>query len=115
LVHTDLSVALLDALGLSTRFAAIVGADAAPAAKPDPRHLTTTIERAGGRLDRAVMSGDSVSDARAAQAAGAPLILVSFGYTDIPVADLGADMLIDHFDQLPDACARLLRPLPAPV
>jgi phosphoglycolate phosphatase len=113
--RTDLSVALLDALGLSTRFAAIVGADAAPAAKPDPRHLTTTIERAGGRLDRAVMIGDSVSDARAAQAAGAPLILVSFGYTDIPVADLGADMLIDHFDQLPDACARLLRPLPAPV
>ncbi|MDQ2861996.1 MAG: HAD hydrolase-like protein, partial [Pseudomonadota bacterium] len=37
--RTDLSVALLRALGLGDRFAAIVGADAAPAGKPDPRHL----------------------------------------------------------------------------
>jgi phosphoglycolate phosphatase len=106
--RTDLSLALLDALGLTRRFAAVVGGDAAPAQKPDPRHLTTTIERAGGRLDRAVMVGDSASDARAAQAAGVPLVLVSFGYTDIPAAELGADVVIDHFEDLPAACARLL-------
>ena len=106
--RTDLSLALLRALGLADRFAAIVGADAAPAPKPDPRHLTTAIERAGGRTDRAVMVGDSASDARAARNAGVPLVLVSFGYTDIPARDLGADVLIDHFDELPDACRRLL-------
>jgi phosphoglycolate phosphatase len=106
--RTDLSLALLGALGLTDRFAAIVGADAAPAPKPDPRHLTTTIARAGGSADRAVMVGDSASDARAARNAGVPLILVSFGYTDIPAAQLGPDVLIDHFDELPAACARLL-------
>jgi phosphoglycolate phosphatase len=106
--RTDLSIALMSALGLAERFVAIVGADAAPAPKPDGRHLTTAIERAGGRADRAVMVGDSASDARAARNAGVPLVLVSFGYTDVPAADLQPDVLIDHFDALPDACARLL-------
>jgi phosphoglycolate phosphatase len=106
--RTDLSVALLEALGVAHRFAAIVGPDAALAAKPDARHLLVAIEAAGGSPDRAVMVGDSVSDAGAARAAGVPLILVSFGYTPVPARDLGADVLIDHFEQLPAACARLL-------
>ena len=54
------------------------------------------------------MVGDSATDVGAARAAGARLILVSFGYTEIPAGDLHADVLIDRFDQLPDACARLL-------
>ena len=106
--RTDLSVALLDALDLTRRFAAIVGADAAPAPKPAAAHLITTIERAGGRVERAVMVGDSASDAGAARAAGVPLVLVSFGYTDTPARELGADVLIDHFGDLPAACRRLL-------
>lgn len=106
--RTDLSVALMDTLKISHRFAAIIGGDAAPAQKPDARHLLTTIERAGGDPTRAVMVGDSISDAGAARAAKVPLVLVSFGYTDTPAKDLGADILIDHFDELPDACLRLL-------
>jgi phosphoglycolate phosphatase len=106
--RTDLSRAVLDALGLSSRFAAIIGADAAPAAKPDPRHLQVAVEAAGGHMKRAIMVGDAATDAGAARAAGTGLILVSFGYTEIPVADLAPDILIDHFDQLPAACARLL-------
>ena len=106
--QTELSVALLEALGIAHRFAAIVGPDAALAAKPDARHLLVAIEAAGGTPDRALMVGDSVSDAGAARAAGVPLILVSFGYTPIPASELGADVLIDHFDELPAACARLL-------
>ena len=105
---TDLSIALLDALDMSHRFAAIVGPDAAPAQKPDARHLLTTIARAGGDPARAVMVGDSVSDARAARGAGTPLVLVSFGYTETPAAELGPDILIDHFDELFSACERLL-------
>jgi len=106
--RTDLSVALLEALGIAQRFAAIVGPDAALAAKPDARHLLVAIEAAGGSPDRALMVGDSAADAGAARAAGVPLILVSFGYTPIPASELAADALIDHFDQLPAACARLL-------
>ena len=40
---TRLSVNLLDALQLGYLFDAVIGADAAPAAKPDPRHLEAAI------------------------------------------------------------------------
>lgn len=106
--RTDLSKALLDALNLSPFFEAVIGADAAQAIKPDRRHLETAVRAAGGELSRAVMVGDAATDAGAARAAGTGLILVSFGYTEIPVIDLAPDILIDHFDELPGACARLL-------
>lgn len=106
--RTDLATLLLNTLKLSYLFDAVIGADAAPAIKPDARHLQTAIAAVQGDPARAVMVGDAATDAGAARAAGVPLILVSFGYTEIPVEELGADILIDHFDQLPDACARLL-------
>ena len=106
--RTDLSKALLDALDLTRRFDAVVGADATPAIKPDPRHLTTAIAAAGGTMGKAILVGDAATDAGAARAAGAPLILVSFGYTEIPAAELAPDVLIHHFDELVGACRRLL-------
>jgi len=106
--YTDLSVALLEALGLAPRFAAILGPDTAGAAKPDPRHLQAAVDAAGGTMARTILVGDSGTDAGAARAAGAGLILVSFGYTDIPAGDLNPDELIHSFDDLPAACLRLL-------
>ena len=106
--RADLSVALLDALAMTHLFEAVVGADAAPAIKPDPRHLEAAIAAAGGRMDRAILVGDAATDAGAARAANTPLVLVSFGYTEIPVGELGADALIDRYHELPEACARLL-------
>lgn len=105
---TGLSVNLLEALDMARLFDAVVGADAAPAAKPDPRHLEAAIVAAGGSTDRAILVGDAATDAGAARAARVPLILVSFGYTETPAAELEPDILIDHFDELPGACVRLL-------
>ncbi len=105
---TWLSTALLDRLGMSDRFEAIIGADAAPAPKPDPRHVLHAIQVAGGTPDRAIMVGDSINDVASAQSAGVPAIVVPFGYTDIPAADLGAERLIHHYDQLVDAARDLL-------
>ncbi len=105
---TGLSTTLLDALDMTRLFDAVIGADRAPAIKPDPRHLTAAISEVGGSLGRAVMVGDAATDAGAARAASVPLILVSFGYTETPARDLAPDVLIDHFDELPAACARLL-------
>lgn len=106
--RTDLSIALLDALGLSKHFTAVVGADAAPAAKPDARHLTFAIAQVDGDVAHALMVGDSITDVNAAKNAGVPVVVTSFGYTDIAPADLGADALIDRFDQLPALAIQLL-------
>ena len=54
------------------------------------------------------MVGDADIDAGAAKAAGAPLILVDFGYTEIPAVELAPDILLHRFDDLVDACAALL-------
>jgi phosphoglycolate phosphatase len=53
------------------------------------------------------MVGDSITDIRTAQAAGVPVIAVDFGYTDIPVSELGADRVISHFAELRDAVSLL--------
>ena len=104
-----LSRQLLAALGLTPRLKAICGGDTFPVRKPEAAHLLGTIERAGGAADRAVMVGDSRADIEAARNAGVPVVAVSFGYTDIPVTQLGPDTVIDHFDQLWEAVAGLGR------
>lgn len=105
---THLSTALLDRLNMTDRFEAVVGADSAPAPKPDPRHVLHAVSAAGGTPDRAIMVGDSLNDVASAKAAGVPAIVFPFGYTDIPAAELGADRLIHHYDQLVGAARELL-------
>ena len=100
--------ALLRALSLSSRFAAVATPESAGAAKPDPTHLLAAIAGAAGRPDRAIMVGDSKADADAARAAGVPLILVDFGYCDGGVAALEPDATISHFRELEGVAVRLL-------
>ena len=102
------SVRLLEGLGIAGRFAAVCGRDTFPWYKPDPRHLTLTIEKAGGDPGRAVMVGDSKTDIDTAKAAGIPVIAVPFGYTDTPVRELGPDRVIEGFDELIEAIGDLV-------
>jgi phosphoglycolate phosphatase len=103
-----LSVRLLDALGLSARFVAICGSDTFGVQKPNPELLRRTIARAGGRIDAAVMVGDSISDIATARAAGTPVVAVNYGYTETPVGELGPDRVISALHDLPSAVFELL-------
>jgi phosphoglycolate phosphatase len=96
---------LLDALGWAGRFDAVVGGDTLAVRKPDPAPLREAIARAGG--GRAAFVGDSITDADTARAAGLPFVAVSFGFSDRPVEALGADAVIDHFENLDTALATL--------
>ena len=99
---------LLVSLGMNQRFAAIAGRDTFAVYKPDPAHLTGTIEMAGGDATRAVMIGDSGVDVATAKAAKVPVIAVSFGYSEPPVQHFGPDVLLDHYDGFCDALKELL-------
>jgi phosphoglycolate phosphatase len=103
-----LSKLLLDRLGLTSRFAAICGADTFGVAKPDPVILQQTVARAGGQLSSAIMVGDAGPDIGVARRAGIPVIGVEFGYTDVPIADLKPDRLIGHMRDLPAAVESLM-------
>ena len=104
-----LSKRLLDALGLTPRFAAICGADTFGVSKPDPAILQQTVARAGAQLSGAIMVGDAGPDVGVARRAGIPVIGVEFGYTDVPIAELKPDRLIGHFSDLPAAVGSLAR------
>jgi phosphoglycolate phosphatase len=99
---------LITKLGIAERFAFICGQDTFGVGKPDAKPLIMTIAASGGSRGRAIMVGDSETDVKTARAADIPVIAVDFGYADVPVAELGPDRIISHFDQLAEACDALL-------
>ena len=102
-----LSVRLLDELDMSKYFSALTGGDSLKVKKPDPGHPLATLERLDVTAARGVIVGDSDNDINAGKAAGLATVAVTFGYTDIPANELGADRLIEHFDDLTAALASL--------
>ena len=104
----ELTDLLLPRLALDGLFAAIYGAGRKSYTKPDPRIFHDVVaEVFQGRKGPAVMIGDSITDLSTARAAGVPCILMSYGYTNVPVQDLGADIVLDDFALLPDALRNL--------
>lgn len=93
-----LSLLLLRELDMLGRFQCVIGGDTLPRAKPHPDTVLEAQARCGG--GSFAMVGDSSFDVRAAKAAGVPAVALSFGYHDMPVPELGADVVIDHFDEL---------------
>ncbi|OAN51335.1 hypothetical protein A6A04_16290 [Paramagnetospirillum marisnigri] len=91
---------VLSKLGLDVHFDLVVAAEDAPAIKPDPAHVRVILDRLGIEAGAAVMVGDSINDILSAKAAGVRTVALSFGYAHGPVADLGADRVIDHFSDL---------------
>ncbi len=98
---------LLEDLGLDGFFSVVMGGDSLAVRKPDPGHLLAVVEALGEVPANAIMVGDSQTDVSAAKSAGIPVVAVSFGYSQVPPAELGADALIDHFSELPAAIARI--------
>jgi phosphoglycolate phosphatase len=103
----SLAEKLLGELGLRDRFDALIGGDTmGPGlAKPHRAPIDEMIRRCGG--GRAAFVGDSIYDIMAARNAGVPNIAVSFGFLLQPVEALGADIVIDRYDELIPALERL--------
>jgi phosphoglycolate phosphatase len=104
----ELTAPLLDALDLTKYFAAIHGAGRYGYTKPDARVFHHVIDELGGTGAGSVMIGDSATDVATARAAGAPVILLSYGYTPEPVHTLGADAVTADFRDVPELARRLL-------
>lgn len=96
----SLAVKLLTDLNLAHRMGCILGADSLGKenAKPSGAPIFEMIKRCGG--GRAAYIGDSIYDMMAAKNASVPSVAVSFGFLHGPVEDMGADAVIDHFDEL---------------
>ena len=82
-------------------FSGVFGGDSFERKKPDPLPLLKTCEFLGSQPGRTLMIGDSSNDARAARAAGCPVLLVTYGYNHgAPVRAVDADGFMDTLAQL---------------
>ncbi len=93
---TAFALPLLKAKGLDGFFSQVFGGDVFERKKPDPLPLLKTCEVLGQPPARTLMIGDSSNDARAARAAGCPVVLVTYGYNHgQPVRAVDADGFVD--------------------
>ena len=98
--------ALLTDLGIADLVSVVRGSAPGIPHKPDPTSLFRVLDALAANPARTLYVGDSETDVLTARAAGIPVALVSWGYSDTPVTELGADAVIDSIDDLPAVRAR---------
>lgn len=92
---------VMEILELDAYFDVVICGDHVKNRKPHGDHIRATISEAGGtRATPAIMIGDNINDISAANDAGIPSIALTFGYAQCALESLGADVLVDHFDDL---------------
>ncbi len=90
---------LLETLGIAGRFRTIICGDTLPTSKPDPGPLLHAAAQLGAEPSRSLMIGDSVSDVKAARAAGFSIVCMSYGYNHgRDIRDFSPDAVIDRMD-----------------
>ena len=94
---------LLKVLGIFNDFKIIISGDTLAKRKPDPMPLLYCAEHFNLKPEECLMLGDSVSDVKAARAAGFDIICMSYGYNHgNDIADENPDLVIDSMSQLTD-------------
>lgn len=110
--YEDSARDVLARLGLMAAISDIAGADTFDVRKPDPGHVTKLLARMGADPLAAAMVGDSAHDVHAGKRAGLPTVAVSWGYTETPARQLGADAVVERFADIPAVLAGLRRRRP---
>ncbi|MFO7593679.1 MAG: phosphoglycolate phosphatase [Pseudomonadota bacterium] len=96
------TVPLLKDLGIFERFGIVVSGDTLAEKKPHPLPLLHAAEHFGVKPENALMLGDSMSDVKAARAAGFQIVCMSYGYNHgIDIRDSNPDAVIDSMAELP--------------
>ena len=92
-----LSIDLLKKIKIYHFFDYVAGGNTFQFNKPNPKHLTETIEIIGGNIKKSLMIGDSETDSNAAKAANIPFVLIEDGYTEKKVSEIYHDYLVKDF------------------
>ena len=103
-----LAIELLGRLELLGLMNSVVGADTLPYRKPNPEPLVAAVVRAGGKVERSFLVGDTKIDRDTARAAGVASVLVSFGPAGEQLRRLAPDAMLDHYDDLPKLAGTLV-------
>ena len=93
----NLSIDLLKKIKIYDFFDYVAGGNTFNHNKPNPRHLTDTIEIIGGDVRKSLMIGDSETDSNASIAANIPFVLIKDGYTEKKTSEIHHDYLVQDF------------------
>ena len=95
------TIPLLKDLGIHDRFGVVVSGDTLPVKKPDPAPLLHAARHFGVTPEESLMVGDSVSDVKAARAAGFQIVCMSYGYNHgVDIRTAQPDAVIDSLVEL---------------
>ena len=92
-----LAIDFLKKIKIYDFFEYVAGRNTFDYCKPDPRHLTSTIEIMNGDIKKSLMIGDSENDPEAAKAAGIPMVLLEDGYTEKKIDQIYHNHLIRDY------------------
>jgi phosphoglycolate phosphatase len=95
-----IAVDILERLELRGLFDAVVGQGGDRPMKPHPRPVIEAVARAGGRIERALLVGDTGADNGAAIAARVPVVLIDYGYSHVPIKAMVYGTIVDSAEAL---------------
>ncbi len=91
---------ILQDLGIRDYFEMVVCGDTLEKKKPDPLPLLYSAEQMGVKPEDSLMLGDSMSDVKAARAAGFAIVCMSYGYNHgEDIRDYNPDAVIDKMTE----------------
>lgn len=100
---SQFTLPLLKDLGLHDEFEIIICGDTLAEKKPHPMPLLHAAAFFGIEPSQAMMLGDSVSDVKAARAAGFQIVCMSYGYNHgVDIREAQPDAVIDSMVELKD-------------
>lgn len=92
---------LLGRAGMSAYFDVVVSGDTAARKKPDAAPILWACKALGTLPEETLMVGDSGNDAGAARAAGAPVLIVPYGYNEgEPVQNIDSDGIVSDLAEV---------------
>jgi phosphoglycolate phosphatase len=93
---------LLKDLGIDNYFSIVISGDTLPEKKPDPMPLLHAANYFGTAPQDALMIGDSISDVKAARAAGFQIACMTYGYNHgVDIREANPDAVMDSMAELP--------------
>ena len=99
--NAQFTLPILEKLGVKDDFEIIVCGDTLTKKKPDPLPLLHSAEQLGAKPEESLMLGDSMSDVKAARAAGFNIICMSYGYNHgEDIRDYNPDAVVDSMSEI---------------
>ena len=99
--NAQFTLPILEKLGVKADFEIIICGDTLDKKKPDPLPLLHAAEKMGVTPEQSLMLGDSMSDVKAARAAGFDIICMSYGYNHgEDIRDYNPDAVVDSMAEI---------------